>query len=200
MQITIDTTKFDLTKVSGQINYAMSNAINKTLVEAQNATKENFKRNIDNPTPFTISGVQFRKSTKQSGEGHLYIEKQRAAYMRYILFGGVRTPQTKSLRGVTKSTPLNKYGNLTKDKVGKLLANKTKYFSGKPKGNKGLPAGIYERMGRKGRVKIRPIIFWDDAFRYNKQLEFFEPVIKVFSSSFAFNFNKALMDAMRTAK
>ena len=170
MKLTIDTSKFNLQKIAGQINFAMANSINKTLVEAQKSTKENFENKLDNPTPFTISGVQYRKATKQSGEGQLYIEKKRAEYMKYILFGGVRKPKTKALRGVTKSTPLNKYGNITKDKVGKLLANKTKYFSGKPKGGKGLHAGIYERMGRKGRVKIRPIIFWDDEFKYSKQL------------------------------
>lgn len=200
MKITVDTTNFNLNVVSKQINYAASKSINATMFDTRTEYQGYMRTKIDRPTPFTISGVRVRKTTKANLSGQIYIEKKRSEYMRIIIEGGVERPKQRALRGVTGNTRLNKYGNMTRNYITKMLSNKKKYFSGVPRGSRKRPAGVWQRMGKGGRKSLRIMVTWDDEQIVKKQLEFYKPVAKEFEKRFHINFNKALIEAISSAK
>ena len=156
-----------------QIPFATSKALNATAFDARKSVQTALDLQLDKPTPYTKRGVQVEKSTKKNlvaqvgfrsrkfGKGQGSITQ--AEYMQRQIAGGTRLPKGQAIPvPVPKNMKPNKFGNIPRGKIDRLLADKDKYFSGVPKGrNSG--AGIWQRMPanskrKKQGGKIRMVI------------------------------------------
>jgi len=112
-------------------------------------------------TGFTKTGFRYEKSNKQNLMAKVFVEGARAEYIRFMVYGGTRFPKNRSLMIPTKHTKLTKLGNIKRSEYAKMINDRTKYFSGVPKGLQGEHlAGIWERYGRRtrrGGQKIRMV-------------------------------------------
>ena len=179
-----------------QIPFAISKALNDTAFQAKDALVAQMKQKLDNPTPFTLRAVRIKKATKHKQYAYVYINDTQAEYLDNMYFGGVKTPKKKAIVVPTKDVRLNKYGNLTKNKVKNLLKNPN-YFSGTVRGKGGTRSGIFRRY-KNGTVK--QVIMWKASKQEKKRLEFRKTIAGVVEHRFDSNFNKALEFAIRTAR
>ena len=160
---------------------------------------------FDRPTPYVAKrGIQVRKSTKRDltaevgfssatfGRGQGAITP--ASIMEKHIEGGVRFPKKRALTIPKKHLKLNKFGNMPRAKVQKLLENKDKYFSGNPRGIQDAP-GIWERMPpiskqKKGKSgKIRMVVGYEPKANYSKRFNFHSIVNKTVRTNFKQRFS-----------
>ena len=89
----------------------------------------------------------------------------------------------------------NRYGNIGRNKINKLMQNKEKHFSGVPKGGK--HAGIYQRM-KKG---LKMLIAWENKAVYQGgRLPFKKIVMASVKRNYRRRFDRALQLALKTAR
>jgi len=192
-----------------QIPFATSKALNDVAFDVRKTLQTVLPDYIDAPTPYTIRGVQVEKSTKKKlvatvgfrgkgfGKGQGSVAP--SDYMHYQIKGGTRTPRGTAIGVPTKHLRVNKYGNIARGKIKRLLGDTKKYFSGIPKGiRRGdvNAAGVWERMGRGGHGKIRMVVGWERKADYDRKRFPFEKVVK---QSVNVNFRKRFESALRFA-
>ena len=96
-----------------------------------------------------IDTVGFR--SKKFGKGQDSVTQ--ADIMKYQIKGGIRLPKSKAIPvPVPANLKTNRYRNLARSTIGKLLADSDRFFSGTPKGIKNSP-GIWERMPKNSKRK-----------------------------------------------
>lgn len=144
----------------------------KTLTDAAQSVKVRFEelidQGLDRPTPFTKRGVFIKSATKTRLEALVGIKNRQASYLRYQRDGGVRQPKKRAIV-IAVGQRLNKYGNMPKRAVERLLGRKDT-FSGTVDGT----PGIWKRL-RGGKLRLMaiyvdqatydPILDFDQAFR-----------------------------------
>lgn len=128
------------------------------------------ERAFDRPTPFTKRGVAIRAATKRRREARVFMKNKQAEYLRLQAKGGTRRPKRRALV-VPSSTRRNKYGNIPRGQVKRLLA-RSDTFSGEVRGT----AGIWQRM-KSGRLKL--LIAYATAAQYRKRFDFGREVHKL---------------------
>lgn len=179
-----------------QIPFAISKALNDTAFQAKDALVAQMRKKLDNPTPFTLRAVKIKKATKDRQYAFIYIDDTQAKYLDNMYFGGVKTPKKKAIVVPTKDVRLNKYGNLTRNKVKNLLKSPN-YFSGVVKGKGGTRSGIFRKY-KNGTVK--QVIIWEASKKEKKRLDFKKSIAGVVEHRFDDNFRKALEFAIKTAR
>jgi hypothetical protein len=175
-----------------QIPFAYSKAINDTVYQAKLDLEMELLSKLDRPTKFTQRAVGVRKANKRDLYAEIFIKDIQASYLKHHYFGITRKPKNKAIATPTKSLRLNKYGNMTKRKIAKMLESDN-YFSGEVKGRKGI-----FRKYKNGTVK--QMITWKDEQPYDKLMNFSEIVMKRIDKSFEDNFESALRFAIRSAR
>lgn len=125
-----------------QAPYAVMNGLNKTAYEVLPVIKHEMKDSFDRPTPYTLSGVRYRKATKENLEADIYISDERmktgipqAKYLRWEIHGGTRRLKRfeESLRakGILPSNKfcipasgakIDAYGNMAGGQIVQILA------------------------------------------------------------------------------
>src|SRR6516225_9352998 len=80
-----------------QLRFAWSQAINNVAKEVQKAERENMTKVLDKPTPFTLSGVSVRLSTKASLTATVYVKDKTASYLAPYEVGGLNKLNSKAL-------------------------------------------------------------------------------------------------------
>ncbi len=187
------------------------NTLNGIAFEAQRELKKNLPKQVENPTPYTLSGIQVEKTDKNKLESKVgYVSqtfgKKRAGagilpavYMSRLSTGGIRLPQKKVIAvPVLKNYRPNKFGNIKRNDISKFLSDDNKYFVGPPKGAK-KPGGygIFKRMGRGGRKNIAMLIAFKDDAKYFKTYNFGQVIRgktrKVMKKEFAKHFKEVLI-------
>lgn len=187
------------------------NTLNGIAFEAQRELKRNLPKQVDNPTPYTLSGIQVEKTDKNKlaskvGFVSQTFGKKRAGagilpaeYMSRLNTGGVRLPQRKSIAvPVLKNYRPNKFGNIKRNDISKFLSDDKKYFAGVPRGiNDPNADGIWKRMGRGGRKNIAMVISWNKNTKYFKTYNFGQVIRaktrKVMKKEFAKHFKEVLI-------
>jgi len=215
MRISIES---DVKRLSATLNRAQRTqipfAISKTLNQiAYQVAKETMPKKADQTfaggaTPFTKRGFKYVKSTKNKLWATVFIDKDQAKYMKFMVQGGTRFPEKRAILVSTKQSRLNKYGNIPRGTLQKMIDDRSKFFKGTPKGKPNAPAGIWERYGRKGRSssagqKIRLVALYTSEAQYKPLFpfgEFTEGVVFSRRDGFALKFQKNLADALRTAR
>lgn len=181
-----------------QLPYAQSVALNRTAFQAREDMKHQMQAKLDRPTPYTLRSVRVKKATKRKLEAIVFINEAQAEYLQYVFTGKTKFPKRKALVTPSKNTRLNKYGNMPRGKLQRLLSD-GKHFSGVPNGTD-LPAGIYRRMGRGGRSRLKLIVQYKKRQEYTKKLDFKSVVSSSVTRNFDSNFHRALALANRTAR
>lgn len=186
-----------------QIPFATSVALNDTAFGLQKEIKRQMPQKLDRPTPWTISGVQVKKSTKKNLTAVVYmagadgLPKQNAdrnKYIKYQVNGGTRTPKKSKIPvPYTKNMKLNKYGNMPRNKVKSLVA-RPDVFVGNVKGVE----GIWQRNKRNDSIKL--LVAFEPVAHYSKRLPF-NRIGEGFSmNKFTPNFTRALVRALASAR
>ncbi len=197
-------TKYLLNAHRKQIPFATSNALNQTAFDVRTSLQRLLPRFIDRPTKATTKSVQVQKSTKHTltatvgfvGKGFRTTKwpTSPAVIMDKHITGGTRKPNKRAL-AVPVGLKTNQYGNIPRNKITKLLADKTKYFSGVPKGRTN--AGIYERK-KKG---LKMLVAWEPKASYQGgRFPFNKIATNTVSRRYKKRFDDALNYAIRTAK
>ena len=108
---------------------------------------------------------------------------------------------------VPKNMKPNKFGNIPRGKIDRLLADKDKYFSGTPKGSKG-GAGIWQRMpanSKRAKSKnkggrVRMVIAWEPKAQYSPRFPFRQIVNKTVKTNFRLRFETSIKQALASAR
>ena len=199
-----------------QIPFATSKALNTLAFDVKNTLETVMPQVFDRPTPYVAKrGIQVKKSTKKDlvaevgfrskafGKGQGDITP--AEIMEKHILGGTRFPRKRAIPVPTKHIKLNRYGNLARTKINKLLENKDRYFSGAPKGMPDSP-GIWERMpinskrkNNKG-GKIRMLIGYEPKAEYSKRFNFKSIVTNTIRTNFKKRFNYSIQKALESAR
>ena len=130
--------------------YAVSVAINNTALKAQQELIKHTKVKVHMPVAFTSRNATFviRSSKYDSPiSATVGFKDRQASYLKYLETGGVSTSSTGAMKPVPVDKYKNKFGNLPKKRIDKLLANKEQYFSGYPAG--GGEPGVFKRLGKR---------------------------------------------------
>jgi len=196
-----------------QLPFAMAKALTVTASDAKKAVDVQLPRKLDRPTPFTKRAIGIKRASKRLLQSEVFVKDIQAEYLKYAIEGGTRRPKGKAIATPGSKMKLNKYGNMpgARGKAAKLLANKKRYFSGKPKGMPDAPAGIWERGhfskrgnftagGKSRQTNLRLVVAYEKEITYKKRLPFYKIVNGVAQHNFEKNFHKAFADAIRTAR
>ena len=187
-----------------QIPFATAKALTQTAFDVRRTLQNALPRRLDRPTKGIINSVQVDKATKYNvtarvgfaglGFGRTQWKESPAKIMRRHINGGTRYPN-KTAIAVPVQQKTNKYGNLPRNKISKLLGDKSKYFSGTPKGMSN--AGIYQRQKK----KLKMLVAWEPKAKYQGgRLPFKTIVIRGVAKNYRKRFVKALQDALKTAR
>jgi len=197
-----------------QVPFATSVALNETAKKAAKAQRAQAQRIFDRPTPFLLNGIysprgrgsfRGRRSTKRDLsavlvpglKGRNRFDDASARINEVIRIqteGGTRLPKKRALVVPTSSARLNKYGNLTRNRVQTLLARSDVFSAGRAQG---LPPGIYQRK-RGGGLKM--LIAYEPDARYSRAFPYYRIAKGVVRSQFDKEFRKAFKKAVSTAK
>jgi hypothetical protein len=206
----------DLKELTKNLNYIQREQIpfaaSKTLNElAYKISRQTMPEKADDTfeggaTSFTKRGFKYTKSNKRDLTATVFVDKAQAEYMKFMIQGGTRFPKKRAILVSTRFSKLNRYGNFPKGKVGEMLGDKNKFFSGQPKGQPNKPAGIWERYGRgskAGGQRIRLVALYTQDAQYQPLFPFgtfAEGVVFSRNDGFARRFRDNLERALATAR
>jgi len=223
MKITVDVkgleaVKAQLTGMGRQVAFAASKALNQTGKDIAAAMPEEIERALDRPTAFTKRGVRvLAYANKAKLETTIGFMAAQAKYMEYQIAGGTRDPGKAGLK-LPAAIKLNEYGNIPRGIIAQLVAvarkeqglkkatsrkvkvsAKVELFYGDPTDNAGKnwPRGIYKVANG---ALIPLILFPQTVAKYRPRFDFQGKAKAVAVKVWPANFDKALADALRTAK
>ena len=174
-----------------QIPFATAKALTATAFNARKAVQKQMPAELDRPTPFTIRGVRVEKATKRSLRSAVFITPEVYDYLKWQITGGTKHGNSAVPTGAKK---LNKYGNIPGKRKG-LIKSKAQRF-GKLRDT----TAVWETKGGKRNRQTRLLIVIEKKVTYKKRFKFREGVFKVVNKDFAGLFDKAMRDALRTAR
>lgn len=174
-----------------QIPFATSKALNATAFDARKGVIAQLHKDIDRPTPFTISGVRYSNSNKRNLTATIYILPNRWEYLKFQVEGGTRKPRSAKL-AIGVGVKRNKYGNPSRGSVKRLLARQDT-FSGSVRG---VP-GIWQRT-KKG---IKLLYAYKEKANYKAgRFRYYQSVNNTVKKSFNKHFIIAIKQAIKTAR
>ena len=219
-----------MAKLSGQqrqVSYAAAVALTRTAAAIKAAMPAELDRVFDRPTSFTKRGIYLRAARRDSLTAEVGFMTRQASYLRLQLTGGTRQPTARGIR-LPGNIELNAFGNIPRGLTDKLKAaakdgtlgnavmrrlgvaakDRRKgaapisLFYGRPTGLRWdkAPIGIYRRVPGKPGKLIPVIVFEDTPARYTKRLDlerFAKPIV---DREFQAQFDRALRDALATAR
>jgi|GEM_PF-3586906 len=125
-------------------------------------------------TGWTKRGFAYKKAKRGQSSSKVFIRDSQAEYMKYQIDGGTRRPERVAISIPTHKTRKNKYGNVTPGQWNKLITDKKKFFTGKPKGAKHpTNGGIYQRLGKGGKKNYIMRAAYKDSATYKKKFKYF---------------------------
>ena len=209
-----------------QVPFATARALTSTARDVKDELIREMDRVFDRPTRYTKSAFYIRSATKKKLVASVGIKDfsfkgiPAIKFLAPQIYGGTRNPKRFELwlrrRSIlpegmfavpARGAKLDRYGNLSRGQITKMLANlqalpdmaqrttdsrKIVYFVAKIKGIR----GIWRKRGK----KIQPFMVFVKAPRYKKRFDFEGVSNKVIGKRFSKNFNKALANALATAK
>lgn len=187
-----------LGRLSKQIPFAASVAMNKTATKIQQVERAAMKRELDNPRPATVKGIRVMRSNKRNLEAAVFVIPAIDRFLRYQVQGGTRRPDGRAI-SVPVNTRLNKYGNIPGRRSGKIakLMNRPDTFSGTVKG---VP-GLYQRgKGRSRHHVVKLLIAWEPRATYRPRFRFYDHAVKTARRVWPRQFRQAIRHAVRTAR
>ena len=136
-----------LRQLQKQIPFATAQAMTKVVRQIEAAQKTAFQRNLENPTPFTVKAVGSAAARKDNLRARVFVRDIAASYLEPFEIGGQHKLNGKALLN-PKGIKLNKYGNLTRNKLTQLKAQKDVFIGDVDGVN-----GVWKRKVKKGKKK-----------------------------------------------
>lgn len=172
------------------------NTLNDLAMGSRIRLQQTLPKYVDRPTPFTMKSILFEKTDKNKLESRVgflssnFPKKARRAnigtfpsdYMSLLTHGGTRLPKRKAIAVPTSNYKTNKFGNIKRGDVGRLLS-KPNYFSHTIKGR----AGIFKR-DKKNNVSM--VIAFEPETTYQGGYPFYSIVRHYVNSNFKNKFEK----------
>ncbi|CBG89346.1 hypothetical protein [Citrobacter rodentium] len=203
-----------LQAIKKQIPFATAQAMTSVVRQIEAAQKTAFQRRLDNPTPFTVKSVGSVGARKSNLRARVFVRDTAAGYLEPFEFGGEHKLNGKALLN-PKNIKLNKYGNLTRNKMSQLKA-KPNTFIGDVNGVN----GVWQRRKpkkskRKKRAKRSPngmrrdrmkqpapklLIRFGDALPVSPVLGYMDRANQMAEALLPGALSQAIAEALRTAK
>ncbi|HHQ6627777.1 TPA: hypothetical protein ACSTL5_004312 [Serratia fonticola] len=204
-----------LQKIKKQVPFATAQALTSVAKKIEAAEKVAFQRHLENPTPFTVNSVRSFGARKSSLTSKVFVMDTAASYLEPFEFGGQHKLNSQALLN-PKNIKLNKYGNLTRNKMTQLKA-KPDVFVGEVGGANGVWQRTKAKKGKKGkkrrkrsangtrqpRMKMpapKLLIQFGDALPVKPTLGYFDRAQAMASALMPSELSRAMAEAMRTAK
>ena len=198
-----------------QIPFATAQAMTAVVRKIEDAQKVAMQRNLDNPTPFTVKSVKSRGARKSDLKAKVFVMNTAAAYLEPFEIGGVHKLNGSALLN-PKDIKLNKYGNLPRNKLSSLKS-KENTFIGDISGVNGVWHRKKAKKGKKGRKRLQRspngtrrdrkkqpmpklLIRFGDALPVEPVLGYQDRAMKMTQALLPQEINRALAEAIRTAK
>ena len=198
-----------ISKDAKQATFATAVALTRTAKAAVESEKEHARRQLDNPTPFTLRGFRFEKATKRNLSSRVYIMPIQAGYLYWQIKGGTRPGRSKSGEALPVNVALNKYGNIVGRGKGKIkrLMDRADTFVGTVRGVYGLwqrgnisKRGKFSAATRSRASNIRLLVRFVPDVDYKKRFDFYGIGVRTVDRIFEQEFDKALAYALKTAR
>lgn len=110
-----------LLKLQKQIPFATAQALTSVARKIQAAEKTALSRKLENPTPFTVNAVGSAGARRDNLVAKVFVRDIAASYLEPFEIGGDHKLNSQALLN-PKNIKLNKYGNLTRNKMAQLKA------------------------------------------------------------------------------
>lgn len=210
-----------------QVAFAAAQALTRTASVIKDALPAELDRVFDRPTAFTKRGIYLKAARRDTLTAEVGFMQRQASYLRLQLEGGIRQPTARGIR-LPGNIELNAFGNIPRGLTDKLKAaakdgtlgsavarrlgvsakDRRKgaatisLLYGKPAGGRWdkAPVGIYRRIPGKPGKLVPVILFEDTPAKYQKRLDleaFARPIV---AREFERQFDRALRDALATAR
>lgn len=153
-----------------QLPFAMAMAINETAMVVKEAEAEEIGAVFDRPTRFTQNGLFVARASKSRLTATVGVKRIQAGYLELQVTGGTRRPKGQALV-VPVNARLNAYGNLPRRAVAGMKRKKGAFVASRSSGTR-LPAGIYQRTGRKGRGGLKMLVAFEPRASYRARYRF----------------------------
>jgi len=201
-QVTANLNRFE----RKQVPFAMAKAINDTLFDLRPAliTEWNLSFPGAKNKGFARTAFRINKASKHALKSSVY-DRFETEWVQRQATGGTKTPKGRSL-AIPQYGPgrlrRTRWGPGAKQKARAIIGNSADYFSGKPKGVPGAPAGIYKRLPRTRRSKggLRLMYLYKNNAFVKHEFDGYEVAEDVTARRFPVHFRKALERAVATAK
>ena len=215
--------------IDKQARYAAAVALTKTAQEIRSAIPAELDKVFDRPTTFTKQGTYLKAARRAELVAEVGFRPIQAKYLKLQAEGGIYMPREGGIR-LPGNIQLNAFGNIPRGTIAKLKAaaengqlsaalakrlnvqgNRRKgakplqLFFGVPRGDRwqNAPLGIWRRVpgvdGGPGKL-IPVILFEDTPAKYSQRLDLGQMARPIVAQRFQANLNRALADAMRTAR
>ncbi|EMD0831970.1 hypothetical protein VP018_003865 [Morganella morganii] len=198
-----------------QIPFATAQAMTAVVRKIEDAQKVAMQRNLDNPTPFTMKSVKSRGARKSDLRAKVFVMNTAGAYLEPFEIGGVHKLNGSALLN-PKDIKLNKHGNLPRNKMS-ALKSKVNTFIGDIDGVNGVWQRKKAKKGKKGRKRLQRspngtrrdrkkqpmpklLIRFGDALPVEPVLGYQDRAMKMTQALLPQEINRAIAEAIRTAK
>ena len=202
----------ELERDAKQTKFAAAVALTRTAKKAKDVLQKEIGSSFDRPKPFTTKSIKFEKATKTKLQATVSIKPITAQYLAHhvekrdrLSKGFESALRTKGLlpSGMYAvpgpGIKLNQYGNAGRAVLRKIITEVStrggKYFVATIRGI----TAIWMRHGRGGRA-IKPMLIFIPKPSYSPRFDFYGTAEKVFKNHFEKEFDKALEQALRTAR
>lgn len=210
-----------------QVPFATAMALNDTAADVERAEILGLRVSLDKPVPFTTRGIYKTRASKGPMPSvQIGVRQIQAGYLVWQVEGGVRGPKGRAIPvpvGIVK----NSYGNMPKGKIAQMLARDDVFIASEgAKATAHLQPGIYQRgdrgmrtakggwinkgYGTKGnnwqgkgkkRSTLTMLVAFESSATYDAPpLDFYGIASAKVSEVYRSNFERRLIDAIRTAK
>lgn len=204
-----------LQSLKKQIPFATAQALTTVARQISAAEKTAFQRNLENPTPFTVNAVGSVGARRDNLTAKVFVRDIAASYLEPFEFGGVHKLNGQALLN-PKDIKLNKYGNLSRNKLSQLKA-KSNVFIGDVDGINGVWQRVKAKKGRKGKKRQKRsangtrrereknpmpklLIRFGDALPVKPTLGYMDRAEKMAAAQMPGAISKAIDEALKTAK
>lgn len=211
-----------------QASFAVSQALNRTAKDLQQAIPRELDRVLDNPTPFTTRNSTYLQPAKRDNlEAVVGFKDRQSKYLRFQAAGGRRMPGPGGIK-LPGNIQLDGFGNIPKGTIKRLkaaaesgrlggaLARRInvsgrrrgappiELFYGIPQGRRNAQMGIWRREPSAtpgGRSKLVPvIIFTRTPADYRARFDFVGLARTTLNAKFAGHFSTTLAAALASAR
>lgn len=142
-------------------------------------------------TAYTKRAFKYTRSNKRDLRARVFSQYD---YMKLMVNGGQRLPKGRSIFIASDNIKRNKYGNVTRGQMQKMINDDSKYFSANDK--------MYERYGRnKSQTRLAGV--YKQSVTYKKTLPLQtigERYVRSRGIGFPARFNERLAQALRTQR